>query len=428
MNHISLRRFSAVLLLLAGAALGAAAQPERPWSVSLYGGTAFGQGTFRSITEQALHWGYQGGLSASYRFSRFLSLEAGGQFAATSQYALDCCQYWLSADGQRYIAPVPGETGWDYQDLRTDTKWGKVYLQANLDLLCFVTQPTSRWSLTVSPQVSVVTTQTRRVAPTLISPSGQATDYNYLNPRQWHLGLGGQASVGFQITQDISAALYGGITCLTGERFDNIPEHVHKSNLLWDAGVKLSYRFGGAGKRARAAAELAAAEEAARLAAEREAAERARIAAEQAERERQAREAAEWAERAERERQALEAAERAAREAAEKEAAFQTPIPTVYFAKNSRRIADTYATQLESVLPILEKYPDFQLEIHAYASPAGRKTLNTWLSRKRMEAVRQWFIAHGVAPERIEKAYYHGVDYHARTARVARRAEIKFAR
>lgn len=428
MNHISLRRFSAVLLLLAGAALGAAAQPERPWSVSIQGGTAFGQGTFRSITEHDAHWGYQGGLSASYRFSRFLSLEAGGQFAATTQYALDCCQYWLSVDGQRYIAPVPGETGWSYQSLSTDTKWGKAYLQANLDLLSFVTQPISRWSLTVSPQISVVTTQTLRVAPMPLQSSVVMPDSNVLNPRQWHLGLGGQASVGFQITQDIGAALYGGITCLTGERFDNIPEHAHRSNLLWDAGVKLSYRFGGAGKRARAAAELAAAEEAARLAAEREVAEQARLLAEAAAREKAAREAAEWAERAERERQAHEAAERAAREAAEKEAAFQTPIPTVYFAKNSRRITDAYAATLESVLPILEKYPDFQLEIHAYASPAGRKTLNTWLSRKRMEAVRQWFIAHGVAPERIEKAYYHGVDYHARTARVARRAEIRFAR
>ena len=427
MQNFSFRRLL-VVSLLAGAALSAAAQPDRPWSVSLQGGTAFGQGTFRSITEHGTHWGYQGGLSAAYSFSRFLSLEAGLQFAGTSQFALDCCQYWLSADGQRYFAPVMGENGWDYHDLRTDTRWGKAYLQANLDLLSFLIEPTSRWSLTVSPQLAVVTTQTRRQAqpPVWSSYAGVIDDVTL--PRQWHLGLGGQAAVGFQITRNIGAALYGGITCLTGERFDTIPEHVHKSNLLWDAGVKLSYRFGGVAKRARAAAELAAAEEAARLAAEREAAERAHLAAEQAERERLAREAAEWAERAERERLEREAAERAAREAAEKEAAFQTPIPTVYFAKNSSRVEDAYASSLELALPILEKYPDFQLEIHAYASPAGGKSNNKTLSKKRMEAVRQWFIAHGVAPERIVKTYYHGVDYHARTARAARRAEIQFAR
>lgn len=391
MYHIFRRRSLVVMLLLAGAAFSSAAQPDRPWSVTLQGGTAFGQGTFRSITEDQIHWGYQGGLSVGYSFGRFFSLEVGGQYAFTNQYALDCCPYWLSADGQRYFAPLPDGDGWYYSQLRTDTQWGKAYLQANLDLLSLVTRPTSRWSLTVSPQVSAVTTQTRRVAPTLISPSGQATENNYLNPRQWHLGYGGQASLGFQFSKTVGAALYGGITCLTGERFDNIPVHAHKSNLVWDAGLKLSFRFGGAGKRARAAA-LAAAEEAARLAAERD------------------------------------AAEQIARAAAVKEAAFQTPIPTVYFAHNSSSIEDAYASTLELALPILEQYPDFQLEIHAYASNSGTEAYNYELSEMRMEAVRQWYIAQGVAPERIVKAFYHGIDHNAPDAQSARRAEIKFAK
>lgn len=424
MNHNSPRRILAVALLLAGAVLGASAQPDRSWFVSLQGGTAFGQGTFRSITEHRIHWGYQGGLSAGYHFSRFFSLEVGGQYAATSQYALDCCQYWLSSDGVRYFVPVLGESGWDYHDLRTDTRWGKAYLQANLDLLTLVTRPSSRWSLTVSPQIAAVTTQTRRVASVLPYSSAWEPNSDVLFKRQWHLGLGGQASLGFQISRRIGAALYGGITCLTGERFDNIPEHAHKSNLIWDAGVKLSFRFGGAGKRARAAA-LAAAEEAARLAAEREAAERARLAAEAAAREQAAREAAAQAER---ERLEREAAEQVARAAAVKEAAFQTPIPTVYFAHNSCSIEDAYASTLELALPILEQYPDFQLEIHAYASNSGTEAYNYELSEMRMEAVRQWYIAHGVAPERIVKAFYHGIDHNATDAQSARRAEIKFAK
>lgn len=426
MYHIFRRRSLVVMLLLAGAAFSSAAQPDRPWSVTLQGGTAFGQGTFRSITEDQIHWGYQGGLSVGYSFGRFFSLEVGGQYAFTNQYALDCCPYWLSADGQRYFAPLPDGDGWYYSQLRTDTQWGKAYLQANLDLLSLVTRPTSRWSLTVSPQVSAVTTQTRRVAPTLISPSGQATENNYLNPRQWHLGYGGQASLGFQFSKTVGAALYGGITCLTGERFDNIPVHAHKSNLVWDAGLKLSFRFGGAGKRARAAAALAAAEEAARLAAERDAAERVRAAAaEAAAREQAARDAAAQAER---ERQEREAAEQVARAAAVKEAAFQTPIPTVYFAHNSSSIEDAYASTLELALPILEQYPDFQLEIHAYASNSGTEAYNYELSEMRMEAVRQWYIAQGVAPERIVKAFYHGIDHNAPDAQSARRAEIKFAK
>lgn len=420
MYHIFRRRSLVVMLLLAGAAFSSAAQPDRPWSVTLQGGTAFGQGTFRSITEDQIHWGYQGGLSVGYSFGRFFSLEVGGQYAFTNQYALDCCPYWLSADGQRYFAPLPDGDGWYYSQLRTDTQWGKAYLQANLDLLSLVTRPTSRWSLTVSPQVSAVTTQTRRVASVLPYSSAWEPNSDVLFKRQWHLGLGGQASLGFQFSKTVGAALYGGITCLTGERFDNIPEHAHKSNLLWDAGLKLSFRFGGAGKRARAAAEQAAAEEAARLAAER-----ARLAAEAAAREQAAREAAAQAER---ERLEREAAEQVARAAAVKEAAFQTPIPTVYFAHNSCSIEDAYASTLELALPILEQYPDFQLEIHAYASNSGTEAYNYELSEMRMEAVRQWYIAQGVAPERIVKAFYHGIDHNATDAQSARRAEIKFAK
>ena len=133
------------------------------------------------------------------------------------------------------MAPVLGQNGWYYRDLSTATQWGKAYLQANADLLSLLTKPGSRWSLNVSPQFSAVTTRTRLVA----------TDRELGYDRQWHLGYGGQASVGFQISKTIGAALYGGITCLTGRRFDNIPVHAHKSNLLWDAGVKLSFSFGG---------------------------------------------------------------------------------------------------------------------------------------------------------------------------------------
>ncbi len=411
-------------LLSLAVAQGAWGQPaaaggapaERPWYVGVQGGTSFGQGTFRSITEHGVHWGAQGGIYAGYRFNRLFSLALGAQYGAQRQYALACCPYWMSEDEVRYVVSVLDRTGWYYKDLGTATQWGKAYLQVNVDLLSLLTKPGSRWSLNVSPQLSAVTTKTRLVAP----------DKELGHDRQWHFGYGGQASVGFRISETVDAALYGGITCLTGERFDNIPAHAHRSNFLWDTGLKLGFRFGGAGRRTREAAEIAAAEEAARLAALREAEEEAaRLAAEQSAREKAAREAAEQAER---ERLAREAAERAAREEAEKEAAFRTPIPTVFFANNDWRIGADDETALAVALPILERYPDFQLEIHAYASRSGTKAYNEKVSAWRMEAVRQWFIARGVAPERISQAYFHGVDYDAPTAAHARRAEIKFAR
>lgn len=238
-NHFKIAIVTA--LLLAGAAQWGMARTqtpatgggESPWYVGVQGGTSFGQGTFRSITEHQIRWGAQGGLFGGYRLNRLLSLEAGFQYGAQSQGALDCCTYWLGEDGTRYQSPVLDQTGWYYHDLDTRTQWGKLSLQLNADLLSLFTAPDCRWSLNLSPQIAAVTTRTRLVTP----------DKSIGHSRQWHLGLGGQASLGFKISERIGTSLYGGITCLSGERFDNLPQHAHRSNLIWDAGIKLSFNL-----------------------------------------------------------------------------------------------------------------------------------------------------------------------------------------
>ena len=54
--------------------------------------------------------------------------------------------------------------------------------------------------------------------------------------------------MGYRVARNVGVQLYGGITCLTGSRFDNIPEHCHKSNLIYEAGLKVSYHFGKSSK------------------------------------------------------------------------------------------------------------------------------------------------------------------------------------
>ena len=413
------KRFIVALLcaVVAHAAWGQPlAQPEYIWYAGAMGGTSFGQGTFRSITEHQVHWGLQGGLFGGYHFNRLLSLEGGFQYGGQNQYALDCCPYWMSESEQRYMSPVLGENGWYYSDLKTATQWGKLYVQLNADLLSLFTGPDTRLWLNVAPQISAVTTKTSLIAPDKTIP----------HDRQWHLGLGGQVDFGYQITERLGASLYAGITCMTGQRFDNIPVHAHRSNLIYDAGVKVRYSFGKSNKTpvdnyipggpAVMDDGQSKEDEAARLAAEeearRKAEEEARLAAEQAERERLER----------------EAAEAAARAAQEKEDAFNTPIPSVYFSFDSHSIDQAYVPQLEMALAILQQYPDFQLEIHAYASKEGNPRYNEQLSEKRMEAIRQWFEEHGIGKDRMGKAYFHGVDYDAPTLQEARRAELKFAK
>lgn len=420
-HNSPLKLFLTAALLLVGVA-GSAQIIDRPWYAGVQGGTSFGQSTFSSITEHGVYWGMQGGFFGGYRFNRVFSLEASVQLGGQPQAALDCCPYWLSSDGERFMAAVLDGKGWYYKDLFTYTSWGRAALQANINLIGIFAK-NSRWALNVSPQIAAVTTRTN-----LTTPDSQAEYAGRLYPRQWHLGYGGQLSLGYRISDRFGAALYGGVSSLTGERFDNMPYHGHDTNLLWDAGVKLSFHFGKYPKWGPSAEELTAeAEAAARVAREaEEAAARAKAAEEAAKAQAAARAAREQAER--------EAAERAAREQAEREAsaareqAFQTPIPTVHFAKNSKTIPTSSELALEEALAILQQYPEFKLEIHAYASPSGSKSFNRTLSKQRMESVRQWFAAHGISMDRMTEAYYHGIDYNARTATQARRAEIKFAK
>ena len=206
---------------------------KRGWYAGLHGGTSFGQATFRSITESKTNVGAQFGVFGGYQLSRLFSVEALATMGGQKQTSLDCDPYWLSTDGERTFTPVLGKQGNYYRDLEAKTQWMRLGLQANFDVLSLLTKPTTRWSVTLSPQVSAVTTRTKHLA------AGFEQEFD----RQWHLGLGGQAAVGYRVVRNVGLQLYGGITCLTGDRFDNIPEHCHKSNLIYEAGLKLSYHF-----------------------------------------------------------------------------------------------------------------------------------------------------------------------------------------
>lgn len=397
-----MEKITLAALLLTGVAQVGIAQTSSPaagggepsWYVGVLGGTSFGQGTFRSITEHNIHWGAQGGVLGGYRFNRLLSVEAGLQLGTQTQSALDCCTYWLNEDGTRYMSPVLDETGWYYHNFNTRTQWGKVALQANADLLSLFTKPGNKWSLNVGPQLSAVTTKTRFTTP----------DKTISHDRQWHLGIGGQVSVGYRISERIGASLYGGATCLTGDRFDNLPRHAHKSNLIWDTGVKITFKLGK--KRAKASPVVTPVP----------AVQPAPVAEPQPEPVVEPEPAVE----PEPEPVVVETTDPV------KEHAFSTPIPNVFFSNNSAKIGE--APQLEMALAILQQYPDFNLEIHAYCSKSGTKEYNDKLSQRRMEAIRNWFTERGISKDRMDNSYWHGIDYNAPSAKQARRAELRFVK
>lgn len=424
------KQFKALLSLALLAAMTAPLQAEEktgvlapvdnPGYIGLGGGTSFGQATFSSITENGVRsWGLQGGIFGGYKFNRLVSLELGFQYGQQSQYNLHCCPYWLSTTGEWRATQVIDQDGWYFEDLQSFSRWFKLALQANFDLLSFITD-NRHWSLDLSPQISLMNTRTTWKGN--LSYSGAY--YESVRPANWHLGLGGQVAVACAFNDTWKLGLYGGVTALTGKRFDCIPTKAHKTNLIWDAGLKLTISFGGNKKKKQAEAEMAAAREAARLAAEQEALEReqARLAAEKAAREQAEREAAELAAKEKAER---EAAEEAARLAAEKESAFNKMIDNVYFANGSTRIEAEYFPLLEEVLAVMQKYPDFQLQIHGYSSKSGNKAYNQRLSTQRMEAVQKWFIDRGVEVGRVSDVKSCGMDMEAHEEG-GRRVELKF--
>ena len=397
---IMMKKTTSILMLLAMLAAGvpsAFAQTgsrdyERGWYAGLSGGTSFGQATFRSITESKTHWGAQYGVFGGYQLSRLFSVEALATMGSQKQTSLDCDPYWLSTDGERTFAPVLGKQGNYYRDLEAKTQWMRFGLQANFDVLSLLTKPTTRWSVTLSPQVSAVTTRTKHLA------AGYEQEFE----RQWHLGLGGQTAVGYRVAQCVGLQLYGGITCLTGSRFDNIPEHCHKSNLLWECGLKLSYHFGKSSKSTPVVEEPA-------VIAEPEpqpVVEQKPVVEEKP---------APVVEKAQ------PVVETAAVVEQEPEA---VSLPVIYFANNSHRLTQREADKLNAVADMMKAQPNVELAIYGHASNTGSQSYNLQLTQRRANTVKMLLVRRGIAAGRLHPVVGRGIDSEAPTSKDARRVEL----
>lgn len=399
MKHLSISILMLLAMLAAGVQTASAQDSsqrdyKRGWYAGLSGGTSFGQATFRSITESKTNVGAQFGVFGGHQFSRLFSVEALATMGGQKQTSLDCCPYWLSTDGERTFAPVLGKQGNYYRDLEAKTQWMRLGLQANFDVLSLLTKPTTRWSVTLSPQVSAVTTRTKHLA----------TGYDNEFDRQWHLGLGGQAAVGYRVAKNIGVQLYGGITCLTGDRFDNIPKYHHKSNLIYEGGLKLSYHFGKKGKPAPVVEETAAVIEPQPVVEEKPVVEEPAPVVEKVQ------PVVETAAVVEKKPEVVEAA--------------PADLPVIYFANNSSRLSADEAAKLDAVAEMMKAQPDVTLSIVGHASNIGSKQYNRKLSQRRANSVKRQLVAKGINAARLRPVTGKGIDRTTADSRQARRVEL----
>ena len=210
--------------------------PSHGWYVGIEGGMPFGFSTFSSFGHDKTHLGWAAGIYGGYRFNSIFSAELSAKYGEMNLSAQDCCverNYWLGSDGMLYNAGVLGMDSWEYANLKSHVRMGWYGARVNVNLLgLFHKTANSRWDLAVSPHIYAVTTKAdiQTIADDAKVMKGSTN---------WHLGYGADLQVGYQLTSCLKLGIYSGLTRLTGERMDGMPEHLHKNNFVWESGVRL---------------------------------------------------------------------------------------------------------------------------------------------------------------------------------------------
>lgn len=183
--------------------------------------------------------GFAGGVLGGYRISPLLSVEAGISAGTMRLGASKCCSdYWLGADGVRYLEQVAGMDSYSYKDVYSSVSVQQYALRLHVDLLQIVRPDwDKRWSLTVSPAIYGIGTQA-----TLKEDGTKTTIVG--RDRRFRFGAGAGIGGSYQMTGNLGIGLRSGVVWVSGGRFDGITPTDHKENMIWNNTVTLIWRFG----------------------------------------------------------------------------------------------------------------------------------------------------------------------------------------
>ena len=362
------------------------------WYVGIEGGMPFGFSTFSSFGHDKTHLGWAAGLYGGYRFNSIFSAELSAKYGEMNLSAQDCCverNYWLGSDGVLYKAGVLGMDSWEYANLKSHVRMGQYGARVNINLLgLFRKTADSRWDLAVSPHVYAVTTKAdiRTIADDAKVMKG-STD--------WHLGYGADLQVGYQLTSCLKLGIYSGLTRLTGERMDAMPEHLHKNNFVWESGVRLGINLS---KKKNKVAETP-------LVPQKEVLQQEPTSSEKV--------------------NPKETVDKAETKIAEQDVAEQHKVtfPVVYFAFNSIDIKQSELSKLNDILRTLKENSNMKVTVTGWCDTKGSVAVNKRISRQRAEALKTWLVRKGIEASRIT-AIGNGSDGSLEAGK-ARRVETK---
>ena len=344
--------------------------PSQGWYVGIEGGMPFGFSTFSSFGHDKTHPGWAAGLYGGYRFNSIFSAELSAKYGEMNLSAQDCCverNYWLGSDGVLYKAGVLGMDSWEYANLKSHVRMGQYGARVNINLLgLFHQTANSRWDLAVSPHIYAVTTKAdiQTIADDAKVMKGSTN---------WHLGYGADLQVGYQLTSCLKLGIYSGLTRLTGERMDGMPEHLHKNNFVWESGVRLGINLS---KKKNKIAETPSVPQ-------KEVLQQQPTSSENVN-----------------QKETVDKAETKVAEQDIKESAKVT-FPVIYFAFNSIDILQNEETKLNAILKTLKENPNMKVTVTGWCDTRGSVAVNKRISCQRAEAVKTWLVKNGIEANRI---------------------------
>ena len=349
--------------------------PSQGWYVGIEGGMPFGFSTFSSFGHDKTHLGWAAGLYGGYRFNSIFSAELSAKYGEMNLSAQDCCverNYWLGSDDMLYNAGVLGMDSWEYANLKSHVRMGRYGARVNVHLLGLFHQTAdSRWDLAVSPHIYAVTTKAdiQTIAEDAKVMKGSTN---------WHLGYGADLQVGYQLTSCLKLGIYSGLTRLTGERMDGMPEHLHKNNFVWESGVRLGINLS---KKKNKVAETPSVPQKEVL--QTEVLQQEPTSSENVN-----------------QKETVDKAETKVVEQDIKESAKVT-FPVIYFTFNSIDIQQNEETKLNDILKTLKENPNMKVTVTGWCDTKGSVAVNKRISRQRAEAVKTWLVKNGIEANRI---------------------------
>lgn len=365
---------------------------SKGWYLGVDGGLPFGLSTFSSFGHDKTHLGWAAGIYGGYRFNPIFSAELSARYGEVNLSAQDCCverNYWLGSDGMLYKASVLGIDSWEYAQLKSHVRMGWYGARVHVNLLGLLRKTAhSRWTVAVSPHLYAVTTcaDIQTLADHAEVMKGST---------RWHLGYGASLQAGYQLTSNLNLGIYSGLTRLSGERMDGMPEHLHKNNFVWESGIRLGISFS---KKKNKIVETPSVPQT-------EVLHQDTILSENVN---------------QKEKETVDKAETKVVEQDIKEPVKVT-FPVIYFSFNRITIRPSEVSKLKSILQILKENPEMKVTVTGWCDTRGSVAVNRRISRQRAQALKTWLVKRGIAASRIS-VIGKGSDA-SRTAPKARRVE-----